>query len=82
MHENPTQLQSADPAGWPVAPGWQPQVDGFFASPRGQALLDFLHQRLQAGAAIFPPQPRRALQLTPPDKVCVVILGQDPYHGR
>jgi len=81
MHENPTQLQSADPAGWPVAPGWQPQVDGFFASPRGQALLDFLHQRLQAGA-IFPPQPLRALQLTPPDKVRVVILGQDPYHGR
>lgn len=81
MHENLTQLHSADPAAWPVAPGWQPQVDGFFASPRGQALLDFLQQRLQAGAAIFPPQPLRALQLTPPDKVRVVILGQDPYHG-
>jgi uracil-DNA glycosylase len=31
---------------------------------------------------IFPPQPLRALDLTPPEQVRVVILGQDPYHGR
>ena len=30
---------------------------------------------------IFPPQPLRALDLTPPEEVRVVILGQDPYHG-
>ncbi|WP_312306171.1 uracil-DNA glycosylase [Pulveribacter sp.] len=78
----PTQLQAADPAAWPVAPGWQPLVDGFFASTRGQALLAFLRQRLEAGAAIFPPQPLRALELTAPGQVRVVILGQDPYHGR
>ena len=53
MHENLTQLGRADPAAWPVAPGWQPQVDGFFASPRGQALLDFLQQRLQAGLIVY-----------------------------
>ena len=76
------QLQSADPSAWPVAPGWQPLVDGFFQSTAGQALLVFLQQRLQAGASIFPPQPLRALQLTPPETVQVVILGQDPYHGR
>lgn len=78
----PTQLQSADPADWAVAPGWQPLVDAFFADARGQALLAFLQSRLQAGATIFPPQPLRALDLTPPDAVRVVILGQDPYHGR
>lgn len=78
----PSQLQSADPADWPVAPGWQPLVDDFFASARGQALLLFLRQRLEAGAAIFPPRPLRALELTPPESVRVVILGQDPYHGR
>ena len=77
-----TQLQTAQPADWPVAPGWQPLVDAFFAGARGQALLAFLQARLQAGAAIFPPQPLRALELTPPDDVRVVILGQDPYHGR
>lgn len=77
-----TQLQSADPADWPVAPGWQPLVDAFFAGARGQALQTFLQARLQAGAVIFPPRPLRALELTPPDAVRVVILGQDPYHGR
>ena len=78
----PTQLQSADPADWAVAPGWQPLVDAFFADARGQALRAFLQSRLLAGATIFPPQPLRALELTPPDAVRVVILGQDPYHGR
>ena len=77
-----TQLQSADPAAWPVAPGWQPLVDAFFAGARGQALQGFLQSRLAAGAVVFPPQPLRALELTPPDAVRVVILGQDPYHGR
>ena len=76
------QLQSADPSAWPVAPGWQLVVDGFFQSVAGKGLLGFLQQRLQAGASIFPPQPLRALQLTPPSAVRVVILGQDPYHGR
>ena len=77
-----SQLRSAQPADWPVAQGWQALVDAFFASARGQALLGFLRARLDAGAAIFPPQPLRALELTPPEAVRVVILGQDPYHGR
>ena len=78
----PTQLRSADPRDWPVAPGWQPLVNRFFASAAGQQLLAFLQARLEAGAVIFPPQPLRALQLTPPEAVRIVILGQDPYHGR
>jgi uracil-DNA glycosylase len=76
------QLQSADPADWSVADGWQPLVEAFFHSRAGQGLLTFLRQRLEAGATVFPPQPLRALQLTPPQSVRVVILGQDPYHGR
>ena len=77
-----TQLASADPADWPVAPGWQALVDDFFASAVGVKLQGFLRERLEAGAVIFPPQPLRALELTPPEQVRVVILGQDPYHGR
>jgi uracil-DNA glycosylase len=76
------QLRIANPEDWPVAAGWQPLVDDFFASETGQRLLAFLDQRLQAGATVFPPQPLRALSLTPPEAVRVVILGQDPYHGR
>jgi uracil-DNA glycosylase len=78
----PDQLSSSDAADWPVAPGWQPLVDEFFAGAVGQKLQGFLRERLDAGAVIFPPQPLRALELTPPDDVRVVILGQDPYHGR
>ena len=46
-----------------------------------------LAQTMQAlrteGKVIYPPQEMifRALSLTPPEKVKVVILGQDPYHG-
>jgi uracil-DNA glycosylase len=76
------QLQLADPTAWPVASSWQSLVDAFFASPSGVKLLEFLQSRLNAGGVIFPPMPLRALQLTPPDEVRVVILGQDPYHGR
>jgi uracil-DNA glycosylase len=82
MSAPPNQLASCDPADWPVAPGWQPLVDEFFGGPVGQRLLAFLRERLDAGAAIFPPRPLRALELTPPQAVRVVILGQDPYHGR
>ena len=76
------QLVACDPVAWPVAAGWQPLVDGFFASAAGVKLQAFLGERLTAGATIFPPQPLRALALTPPEQVRVVILGQDPYHGR
>jgi uracil-DNA glycosylase len=78
----PDQLQSADTRQWGVAPGWQLLVDNFFASPEGERLQAFLTDRLAAGAPIFPPKPLRALELTPPEAVRVVILGQDPYHGR
>ncbi|MES2511676.1 MAG: uracil-DNA glycosylase [Pseudomonadota bacterium] len=78
----PDQLTVAQPDAWAVAPGWQALVDGFFAGPAGVTLLDFLARRLDDGAVIFPPEPLRALELTPPEAVRVVILGQDPYHGR
>ena len=77
-----TQLQHADPAAWAVAAGWKPLVDDFFSGATGLKLIQYLQQRLDAGAVIFPPQPLRALELTPPEEVRVVILGQDPYHGR
>ena len=77
-----SRLLSVDPSAWPVAPGWRGLTDDFFASPAGVNLLSFLGERLGNQAVIFPPQPLRALALTPPDAVRVVILGQDPYHGR
>jgi uracil-DNA glycosylase len=78
----PDQLATADPADWPVARGWQGEIAAFFETGKGQGLLAFLRERLSKGAVIFPPQPLRALELTPPESIRVVILGQDPYHGR
>ncbi len=74
-------LTSADPSDWPVQPGWAGLVSGFWASPEGLGLRQFLEGRLAHGAVVYPPQPLRALDLTPPEAVRVVILGQDPYHG-
>jgi uracil-DNA glycosylase len=64
-----------------LAGGWRAPVDRFFASEKGDALRAFLAQRTADGARIYPPEPLRALALTPLDAVRVVILGQDPYHG-
>ena len=65
-----------------LAPGWPALVQAFFLTPEGKKLRSFVEERRSAGATIFPPQPLRALTLTPFDKVRVVILGQDPYHGE
>lgn len=61
---------------------WQPVVRTFLASAEGKRLLAALEERLQAGEVIYPPDPFRALRVTPLEKVRVVILGQDPYHGE
>jgi uracil-DNA glycosylase len=53
------------PQQWPVDAGWQGVVDDFLASPPGQRLSAFLQARLAAGATVYPPQPFRALELTP-----------------
>jgi uracil-DNA glycosylase len=74
-------LQDADPQAWAVHPSWEPLVQVFWNSREGLDLLAFLSGRLAVGARIFPPQPLRALLLTPLPAVRVVVLGQDPYHG-
>lgn len=60
---------------------WRPVVETWATSPAGQRLQAFLAERQAAGATIYPPEPLRALTLTPLSQTRVVILGQDPYHG-
>ena len=45
-------------------------------------LWEYAEERRAAGETVLPPQELifRALELTPPDNVRCVILGQDPYH--
>jgi uracil-DNA glycosylase len=62
---------------------WRTPLAGEFAQAYMQALKDFLVAEKAAGKQIYPKGAEyfRALDLTPLDKVRVVILGQDPYHG-
>ena len=64
-----------------VPAAWREVTGAFLASTAGQALVAFVDQRLQAGATVYPDRVFRALELTAPQDVRVVILGQDPYHG-
>ncbi|WP_310498632.1 uracil-DNA glycosylase [Sandarakinorhabdus sp.] len=64
-------------------PGWKAALAAVLASPHMAALRAFLVAEMAGGKTIFPPGSEwfHALDLTPPDQVRVVILGQDPYHG-
>ena len=60
---------------------WRELLSGFWRSPAGLALDQKMRAGLAAGQVVFPDSPYRALALTPFEKVQVVVLGQDPYHG-
>ncbi|MFW2447981.1 MAG: uracil-DNA glycosylase [Qipengyuania pacifica] len=67
----------------PIPESWQPVLEPVLATAEARQLGGFLVAEEQAGKQIYPPRGCRlkALELTPLDKVKVVILGQDPYHG-
>jgi len=64
-------------------PSWRDKVGAYLRAPPMQSLGEFLRNEKAAGKKIYPPGSRifAALDSTPFDKVKVVILGQDPYHG-
>ncbi len=66
-----------------VPDSWRPALEPVLAAPEARRLGGWLRAEEDAGKTIYPPRGLRlkALDLTPLDKVKVVILGQDPYHG-
>lgn len=62
---------------------WQTVIGQEIEKPYVQALCVFLKQEKTKGKVIYPPTPLifNAFHHTPFDKVRVVIIGQDPYHG-
>ena len=66
-----------------LEPGWKQHLAGEFEQDYMARLRAFLADEKRAGKTVFPPGPDifNAFNLTPFDKVKVVILGQDPYHG-
>lgn len=65
-------------------PSWLGPLKNEFEQPYMADLKRFLMNERELGKRIFPKGKEwfRALDLTPLDKVRVVILGQDPYHGE
>jgi len=62
---------------------WKQQLTEEFDKPYFSALMQFLAQEKEKGKTIFPKVNNifNAYNSTPFNKVKVVIIGQDPYHG-
>jgi uracil-DNA glycosylase len=67
-----------------LEPGWLKVLEPEFEKQYMKDLKAFLVQEKEAGISIFPKNADifNAFNFTPFDKVEVVILGQDPYHGE
>ncbi|HRH65191.1 MAG TPA: uracil-DNA glycosylase [Bacteroidia bacterium] len=66
-----------------IEDSWKLRLSDEFKAPYFMKLKDFLLDEKKKGETNFPPGSKifSAFQHTPFEKVKVVILGQDPYHG-
>ncbi len=66
-----------------IPESWREALLPVLQSSESRRLGGWLTREEASGKTVYPPrgQRLRALELTPLDKVKVVILGQDPYHG-
>jgi uracil-DNA glycosylase len=88
MNESTTQTEAARSTSKSIQdikmePSWKAQLLAEFSKPYMEKLREFLKAEKAAGQVIFP-KPNEwfaAFDHTPFEKVKVVILGQDPYHG-
>lgn len=63
---------------------WKSIFENEFQKEYFQELKLFIHQEINSGKSIFPPlnQIFRAFELCSFKEVKVIIIGQDPYHGK
>jgi uracil-DNA glycosylase len=66
-----------------IHPSWKAHLEAEFQKDYMQNLRGFLKSEYQKGKQIFPKGDEyfAAFEYTPFEKVRVVIIGQDPYHG-
>ncbi len=67
-----------------IEPSWKENLAPILAEPYMRDLRDTVRQRYQDPTKAIYPDPKNlfnAFDSCPFDKVAVVILGQDPYHG-
>jgi uracil-DNA glycosylase len=67
-----------------LEPGWLNVLSDDLEKPYMKELKSFLLEEKQKGFTVYPKGGDifNAFNHTPFDKVKVVILGQDPYHGQ
>ena len=67
-----------------IEESWKKVLKPEFSKESFQHLVTFLKAERMAGKTIYPPGPLifNAFNTTPWNKLKVVLLGQDPYHGR
>ncbi|HMK26167.1 MAG TPA: uracil-DNA glycosylase [Chitinophagaceae bacterium] len=66
-----------------IEPSWKEVLKEEFSKPYFEQIALHIKTEKSQGKIIYPPGPLifNAFNTTPFDKVKVVILGQDPYHG-
>jgi uracil-DNA glycosylase len=66
-----------------IEKSWHAKLKEEIEKPYIKILKEFLEKEKTEGHAIYPPESLvfNAFSKTPYDKVQVVIIGQDPYHG-
>ncbi|HEU4453197.1 MAG TPA: uracil-DNA glycosylase, partial [Longimicrobium sp.] len=66
----------------PLPASWRPHLDPELQKPYWRKLREFVDVE-RANHEVYPPEGEElsALELVPYEKVKVLILGQDPYHG-
>jgi uracil-DNA glycosylase len=71
-------------ANFSIEPSWDAVLRDEYAKPYFQTLAQFIKEERATFGKIYPPKGLvfHAFQKTPYDKVKVVIVGQDPYHGQ
>lgn len=67
-----------------IEASWKKALGQEFSAPYFRTIKEKILAEKAAGNVLYPPGPYifRAFDLTPFDRVKVVILGQDPYHSK
>ncbi len=66
-----------------IEESWNQFLENEFGSPYFKEIKEFLVSEKNANHLIYPPDSKvfSAFELTPIERLKVIIIGQDPYHG-
>jgi uracil-DNA glycosylase len=67
-----------------IAAGWKKYLQKEFEQDYFKELVELLTNEIKSNQVVYPPGPSifEAFNATDFDKVKIIILGQDPYHGH